>query len=183
MMQITRRFFAALALGAMALLSAPAFAQEGTPHFILTLEGGEVDIELMSELAPKHVERIVTLTNEGFYNGVAFHRVLDGFMAQAGDPSGTGGGGSTYPNLPAEFSKDVSFQRGVLGMARKEDPNSANSQFFIMYADAPHLNGKYTIFGKVVSGMEFVDALKKGPPPGGVVVDPDHIVSARIEYR
>jgi len=112
-----------------------------------------------------------------------FHRVIDGFMAQTGDPTGTGMGGSDLPDLKAEFSSEP-FVRGVLGAARTQDPNSANSQFFIMFADAPHLNGQYTVFGKVVSGVEFVDNIKKGSQAdNGTVSDPDKIISAKIEYK
>ena len=150
---------------------------------MLELKDGTVDIELLPNLAPQHVERIVTLTNEGFYDGIVFHRVIEGFMAQTGDPTGTGMGGSQLPDLPAEFSGE-SFTRGALGAARSQDPNSANSQFFIMFADAPHLNGQYTVFGKVVSGMEFVDAIKKGSAAdNGTVTDPDKIISAKIAYQ
>jgi peptidylprolyl isomerase len=182
------RFLGLFAFAAMAVLAVlttvpAASAQEGTPHWLLQLEGGTVDIELLPNVAPKHVERIITLTNEGFYNGVVFHRVIPGFMAQSGDPTGTGMGGSELPDLAAEFS-DEPFARGVLGAARSADRNSANSQFFITYADAPHLNGQYTVFGRVVSGMELVDALEAGTPANnGQVANPDKIVSATIEYR
>ena len=182
---ISRRLFGALAIAATAVLAAPAWAQApaGTPHLMLTLPAGVVDIELLPALAPNHVERIVTLTNEGFYDGLVFHRVIDGFMAQTGDPTGTGMGGSELPDLGAEFNSE-SFQRGILGMARSQSPDSANSQFFITYADASFLDGQYTVFGKVVSGMEFVDALKKGDQANnGQVTDPDKIVSAKIEYK
>ncbi|KKB82901.1 peptidylprolyl isomerase [Devosia limi DSM 17137] len=176
--------FAAVFAAAFAAPAVQAQTPTGTPHLMLTLEDGVVDIELLPALAPKHVERIVTLANEGFYDGVVFHRVIDGFMAQTGDPTGTGMGGSDYPDLQAEFTNAESFQRGVLGMARSQDPNSANSQFFITYADASFLDGQYTIFGKVVSGMEFVDALEKGPESAnGQVENPDKIVSAKVEYR
>ena len=176
--------FAAVFAAAFAVPAVQAQTPTGTPHLMLTLEDGVVDIELLPALAPKHVERIITLTNEGFYDGVVFHRVIDGFMAQTGDPTGTGMGGSSYPDLQAEFTNTESFQRGVLGMARSQDPNSANSQFFITYADASFLDGQYTIFGKVVSGMEFVDALEKGPESAnGQVENPDKIISAKIEYR
>ena len=160
-----------------------SMAQQGTPYLILELEAGKVEIELAPGLAPRHVERVVTLTSQGFYDGVVFHRVIDGFMAQTGDPTGTGMGGSDLPDLPAEFSNEP-FVRGVVGAARSQDPNSANSQFFITYADARHLDAQYTVWGKVVSGMEFVDALKKGAAAAnGMVQDPDRIVSAKIEYR
>lgn len=183
MITITRRLLGALVIGAAALGAVPAFAQTGTPHLILTLPAGTVDIELLPALAPKHVERVVTLTNEGFYNGIVFHRVIDGFMAQTGDPTGTGMGGSELPDVEAEFNKE-SFQRGVLGAARSQDPNSFNSQFFITLGDASFLDGQYTVFGKVVSGMEAVDALKKGPAEqNGQVEGPDKIVEAKIEYK
>src|SRR5690606_27805487 len=115
------------------------------------------------DLAPCHVEQVTTLINQGFYDGIVFHRVIDGFMAQTGDPTGTGMGGAELPDIPAEFS-DASFARGTLGMARSQSPNSANSRFFIVFEPAPHLNGQYTVFGEVTSGMEHVDALKKGDP-------------------
>ena len=160
-----------------------ALAQQGKPHLLLELKDGTVDIELLPEIAPRHVERVETLAGQGFYDGIVFHRVIEGFMAQTGDPTGTGMGGSELPDLPAEFS-DTPFARGVIGAARTADPNSANSQFFITYAAAPHLNGQSTVWGRVVAGMEFVDAIKKGDPnQNGVVADPDKIVSARIEIR
>lgn len=147
---------------------------------IMTLPEGDVVIELEAGAAPQHAERIRTLVSEGFYDGVVFHRVIDGFMAQSGDPTGTGTGGSSYPDLPAEFS-DISFERGVVGMARSQNPNSANSQFFIMFAAAPHLNGQYTVVGRVISGMEAVDALKKGAAnQNGMVSDPDRIIRAQL---
>ncbi len=118
-------------------------------------------IALRPDIAPKHAERLKTLTRQGFYDGVPFHRVIAGFMAQTGDPTGTGTGGSDLPDLKAEFS-NVHFGRGIVGMARAQDPDSANSQFFIMYGDAPALDGQYTVVGQVVSGMEAVDAIKKG---------------------
>lgn len=183
MISITRRLFGALVIGAAALSAAPAFAQTGTPHLILTLEDGTVDIELLPALAPRHVERIITLTNEGFYNGVVFHRVIDGFMAQTGDPTGTGMGGSELPDVEAEFNSE-SFQPGVVGAARSQDPNSFNSQFFITTGDASFLDGQYTVFGKVVSGMDAVNALEKGPKEqNGQVANPDKIVEAKIEYK
>jgi peptidylprolyl isomerase len=132
----------------------------------------EVTLELYPNKAPKHVERILKLVKEGFYNGLKFHRVIDGFMVQTGDPSGNGTGGSKLANLPAEFN-DMDHVRGVLSMARASDPNSANSQFFIMLGDAPHLNGQYTAFGKVISGMDCVDKIKKGDGPNGMVSEPD----------
>ena len=194
MIKFTRRSFAALTLGAT-LLAVPAFAQTGTPHLILTLEDGVVDIELLPEIAPKHVERVVTLTEAGEYDGVVFHRVIDGFMAQTGDVANgdstdpsynlqmAGTGGSDLPDVEAEFNSE-SFGRGVVGAARSQDPNSFNSQFFITTADASFLDGQYTVFGNVVSGMEAVDALEKGPQEmNGAVANPDKIVSAKIEYK
>ena len=184
MIAVSRRLFAGLVLAAATVFAAPAFAQMGTPHLMLTLPAGVVDIELLPDLAPKHVERIVTLTKDHFYDGLKFHRVIEGFMAQTGDPKGDGTGGSDLPDLPAEFTTTQSFQRGVLGMARAQSPDSANSQFFITYGDASFLDGQYTIFGKVVSGMQFVDALKKGDQnDNGAVTDPDTIISAKIVYK
>jgi peptidylprolyl isomerase len=142
----------------------------------LTLDTGDVTIKLRPDLAPKHVERIATLANSGFYDGVVFHRVIDGFMAQGGDPSGTGSGGSKEPNLPAEFSREPHV-RGVASMARTMDPNSANSQFFICLDDATFLDGQYTVWGEVTQGMENVDALPKGEPPR----NPGKIVKAHAE--
>ena len=195
MIKFTRRSFAALAFGATLLAAAPAFAQEGKPHMILTLEDGVVDIELLPDLAPKHVERVVTLTEQGAYDGVVFHRVIGGFMAQTGDVANgksdspnynlarAGTGGSDLPDVEAEFNSE-SFQRGIVGAARSSNPNSFNSQFFITYDDASFLDGQYTVFGKVVSGMEAVDALEKGPQSqNGAVANPDKIVSAKIEYK
>jgi peptidylprolyl isomerase len=142
----------------------------------LTLDTGDVTIKLRPDLAPKHVDRIASLANSGFYDGVVFHRVIDGFMAQGGDPSGTGSGGSKEPNLPQEFSREPHV-RGVCSMARTMDPNSANSQFFICLDDATFLDGQYTVWGEVTEGMENVDALPKGEPPR----NPGKIVKARAE--
>ena len=137
--------------------------------------GGDVVIRLRDDLAPGHVERIKSLANSGFYDGVAFHRVIPGFMAQGGDPTGTGYHGSDLPNLKAEFSKEPHV-RGVCSMARSQDPNSANSQFFIVFDDATFLDGQYTVWGDVESGMEHVDALPKGEPPS----NPGKIVKATV---
>jgi peptidylprolyl isomerase len=126
--------------------------------------GGDVVIRLRPDLAPQHVARIRELTGEGFYDGVVFHRVIDGFMAQGGDPTGTGTGGSDKPDLPAEFSREPHV-RGTASMARTMNPNSANSQFFICFDDAGFLDGQYTVWGEVTEGMEHVDALPKGEPP------------------
>ncbi|MFL9840268.1 peptidylprolyl isomerase [Sphingomonas sp. ST-64] len=143
-------------------------------RLVMTLDTGEVQIRLRPDLAPKHVERIVKLADSGFYDGVVFHRVIDGFMAQGGDPTGTGMSGSKEPNLPAEFSS-APHLRGVCSMARTNDPNSANSQFFICLDDATFLDGQYTVWGEVTEGMENVDALPKGEPPR----EPGKIVTAR----
>ncbi|MBN9314619.1 MAG: peptidylprolyl isomerase [Devosia sp.] len=159
-----------------------AHAQSGKPHWILELKDGPVDIELLPELAPNHVQRVIDLTNQGFYNGIVFHRVIAGFMAQGGDPTGTGMGGSDLPDLKAEFTDKVKFERGVVAAARSNDPDSANSQFFIMFAEAPWLDGQYTIWGKVVAGMDIVDKIKKGDGDQPVA-DPDKIISAKIEYK
>ena len=155
---------------------------------ILKLKNGDVKIELFNDVAPKHVERIKTLVKEKKYDGVVFHRVIKGFMAQTGDVQfgnenstsfdlrRAGTGGSDYPDLKAEFS-DIPHVRGTLSMARSNDPNSANSQFFICFEDAPHLDRQYTVFGRVVEGMEFVDKIKRGDGSNGSVSNPDKIIS------
>jgi len=161
----------------LVLMTAHAFAASNT--LMLQLKDGTVEIELRADVAPKHVERITTLANQGFYDGIVFHRVIEGFMAQSGDPTGTGRGGSDLPDLEAEFSVEP-FDRGVLGMARSQNPNSANSQFFIMFAEGHFLNNQYTVFGKVTKGMEFVDAIKKGSQAAnGAVTEPDKIIKMR----
>ena len=142
---------------------------------LLTVESGDVVIRLRPDLAPQHVARIKELAREGFYDGVVFHRVIDGFMAQGGDPSGTGMGGSDKPDLPAEFSSEPHV-RGVCSMARTSNPNSANSQFFICFDDATFLDRQYTVWGEVVEGMENIDALPKGEPPR----NPGKIVKATV---
>jgi cyclophilin family peptidyl-prolyl cis-trans isomerase len=152
---------------------------------VLELKDGKVMIELRPDLAPKHVERIKQLVRAGFYDGTPFHRVIEGFMAQGGDPTGTGTGGARdqgHTDLPAEFSPPgkARFVRGTCGMARTMNPNSANSQFFIMFAPAPSLDGKYTVWGRVVSGMEAVDKIKRGSGNGGMVQGPDKLLRARI---
>jgi peptidylprolyl isomerase len=172
-----------VALALSALMGAPAFAQQGTPHLMLELKDGTVDIELLPDLAPKHVERIVTLTKQGFYDGLVFHRVIAGFMAQTGDPTGTGAGGSDLPDVKAEFS-NTPYVRGTVGAARTQDPDTFNSQFFITFDNADFLNGQYTVFGKVVSGMDVVDKIKKGDEANnGSVDNPDKIISAKIAYK
>jgi peptidylprolyl isomerase len=140
----------------------------------LTLETGDVVIRLRPDLAPAHVAQIAGLANEGFYDGVVFHRVIDGFMAQGGDPTGTGRGGSSRPNIPAEFSS-TPHVRGTCSMARSSLPNSANSQFFICFTDCGFLDNQYSVWGEVIEGMEHVDALPKGEPPRS----PGKIVKAR----
>ena len=155
---------------------------------ILKLKDGDVKIELFPDVAPKHVERIKTLANEGKYDNVVFHRVIEGFMAQTGDVqfgnsssdksdlARAGTGGSTLPDLPSEFS-DIPHDKGVLSMARSADPNSGNSQFFICFESVPHLDRNYTVFGKVVEGIEFVDMIKRGEGGSGAVSNPDKIIS------
>lgn len=147
---------------------------------IMEIKYGTVIIELYPNKAPNHVARIKQLTNQGFYNGLPFHRVIADFMVQTGDPNGDGTGGSSLPNLKAEFN-DIKHVRGVVSMARAADPNSANSQFFIMLGDAPSLDGQYSAFGRVISGMEYVDKIKKGDPyNNGIVSDPDVIISMKV---
>jgi peptidylprolyl isomerase len=174
--------FAAALTAAFLLLAAPAVSQTADPEntLIMELESGPVTIALRPDLAPNHVERLKTLARQGFYDGVVFHRVIEGFMAQTGDPTGTGTGGSDLPDLAAEFT-NTPFTRGVIGMARSESEDSANSQFFIMYGDQPNLNGNYTVLGEVIDGMQAVDAIKKGPPEqNGMVQDPDRIISMKV---
>jgi len=169
-----------LAAAALAICStAHAAAQDPENTLVLELEDGPVVIELLPDVAPNHVERIKTLAREGFYDGVPFHRVIPGFMAQTGDPTGTGTGGSDLPDLAAEFN-ETPHVRGTVSMARTMDPNSANSQFFIMFEPAPHLDGQYTVWGEVVDGMNLVDGIKKGSGGSGMVSDPDRIVRAYI---
>ena len=147
---------------------------------IIETTKGRVIIAMRPDLAPKHVERIKQLVREGFYDGIVFHRVIDGFMAQTGCPHGTGTGGSKYPNLAAEFNAEPHV-RGTASMARAQNPNSANSQFFITFADASFLNNQYTVFGEVTSGMDVVDKIKKGSSAqNGAVQNPDKIVRMRM---
>lgn len=161
----------------MATTATAATDPENT--LLLELQGGTVVIELLPDVAPKHVKRIKELTREGFYDGVVFHRVIDGFMAQTGDPTGTGTGGSGK-KLKAEFNKQK-HMRGAVSMARSADVNSADSQFFIVLAQSDFLDGQYTVWGKVVEGMEYVDAIKKGNPnANGQVTDPDKIIRMRV---
>ncbi len=175
MSRLDFRFAAVLAAFAS---SASAQAVDGPgPNLVIEVAGaanGTIVIDLLPDVAPLHVAQITALASEGAYDNVVFHRVIDGFMAQTGDVANgraggdlsmAGTGDSDKPNIPAEFSADLSFQRGVVGMARAQDPNSANSQFFIMFAPGEFLDGQYTIFGNVVSGMEVVDAIQRGEPP------------------
>jgi peptidylprolyl isomerase len=166
-----------------AAAEAPNEGRENT--LILELKDGKVTIELLPDLAPQHVARIKELARAGFYDGTPFHRVIEGFMAQGGDPTGTGTGGAReqgYADLPAEFSPPgkAKFVRGTCGMARTQNPNSANSQFFIMFAPASSLDGQYTIWGRVIAGMETVDRIKRGSGMSGMVQQPDLLISARI---
>jgi peptidylprolyl isomerase len=164
---------------AMSIAALPALAAEPDNIAVLDLKDGRVVIEMRPDLAPKHVARIRALIKDGYYDGLVFHRVIDGFMAQGGDPTGTGAGGSGV-KLPAEFSRERHL-RGTVSMARAENPNSADSQFFIMFAPGPFLDGKYTIWGQVVQGMEFVDRIKRGDEArGGMVRNPDKIVRMRM---
>jgi cyclophilin family peptidyl-prolyl cis-trans isomerase len=179
---------------AAAGIAGAAAAQAPEDTLVIDVEGtatGTVEIALRPDIAPEHVERLKTLAREGAYDGVVFHRVIDGFMAQTGDvefgtlealPEGRAGtGGSDKPDLPAEFS-DVPFERGTVGMARSADPDTGNSQFFIMFAPAPHLDGQYTVVGEVTSGQEVVDAIARGDPAaGGLVDDPDVMTRVRVK--
>ena len=146
----------------------------------MDLKYGQVVIQLLPDIAPKMVAHFKELVKEHFYDNTPFHRVIAGFMAQGGDPTGTGTGGSGMGNVPAEFTKTRRFLRGTVGAARTSDPNSADSQFFIMFAPAPSLDGPYTIWGQVVSGMEFVDKIKRGSGSSGMVQNPDRIVHVRV---
>ncbi len=171
-----------LAVLAAFVFATPAFSQalpaglDKSNAIVIDTTKGRVVIKLRTDIAPKHAERIKQLARDGYYNNVPFHRVIEGFMAQTGDGQRFNGtGGSKYPNLPAEFS-NVPFKRGTVGMARAGDPNSANSQFFICFGDASFLNGKYTVIGDVVSGMDVVDKIKRGEP----VQDPDKMVKVQV---
>jgi peptidylprolyl isomerase len=183
----TTRLLHLFAVLAALIVTAPAIAQPLPPGLdpqntlLIDTKYGQVVIKLRPDLAPKHVERLKTLARDKFYDNVPFHRVIEHFMAQTGDGQrGDGTGGSKYPNLPAEFTS-TPFKRGVVGMARTNDPNSANSQFFIMYDDGAALNGKYTVVGEVVSGMDVVDKIKKGPESAnGAVTDPDRMIHVQV---
>jgi cyclophilin family peptidyl-prolyl cis-trans isomerase len=176
-----KRLFAAGALVLASLL--PVAAQNAADPqntLLLDTKNGRITIRLRPDLAPKHVEQIKTLAKQGFYDGIVFHRVIEGFMAQTGDPTGTGAGKSDLPNVKAEFTK-TPFKRGSVGMARSQSPDSANSQFFICYDGCGPLTGQYTIFGEVVSGMDAADKIKKGDSANnGLVTAPDKIVKMQI---
>jgi len=186
-----KKFALAFAVAAVLFGGGPAVAAEPENTMIITLKDGDVTVALRPDLAPKHVEQIKALVREGAYDNVAFHRVIEGFMAQTGDvqygdlndgysAEQAGTGGSSRPDLPAEFSQEP-YVRGIVGMARAQDPDSANSQFFIMFAPNPGLDGQYTVVGKVESGMELVDKIKRGnADQNGVVSDPDRMVKVRI---
>ena len=167
-----------LTAGSLLIMTSSADAASDADTLYLDLSsGGRVTIEMLPDRAPGHVERIKQLTRDGFYDGIVFHRVIDGFMAQTGDPTGTGTGGSDKPDLAAEFT-DYQYKRGTVGMARTMNPNSANSQFFICFSDTgcSALTGQYTVWGQVTDGMEFIDAVAKGEPPA----NPDKIEKAMI---
>jgi cyclophilin family peptidyl-prolyl cis-trans isomerase len=191
-MQLKKLASVLIVLAGLVTASVSAYAADPENTMLITLKDGDVTIALRPDLAPKHVAQIKKLVREHAYDNVAFHRVIDGFMAQTGDvkfgnmnkgfnPQAVGTGGSDLPDLPAEFSQTEHYKRGVVGMARSQDPNSANSQFFIMFAPAPPLDGQYTIVGNVVSGMELVDHIKKGDEAdNGTVTDPDRMIKVRI---
>ena len=183
-MKHSTRIMAIIALAFLLFGTSMAKAQTTKPDLddtvYMDLKGGRVTIQLRPDLAPKHVERVRELLKKHFYDGLVFFRVIDGFMAQGGDPTNTGTGGSDLPDLPAEFTTKAKFERGAVGAARTSDPNSANSQFFIMFDAAPSLDGQYTIWGEVTSGMDAVDQIKKGAPGSGKVVDGDKIIKMRL---
>jgi peptidylprolyl isomerase len=175
-------FFTRRALIALTLAFAvPAFAADTpTDTVVMKTKNGDIVIKLLPDIAPKHVKQIQALVARHFYDGIVFHRVIPGFMAQTGDPTGTGTGGSDLPNVPLEASS-TPFKRGSVGMARSQDPDSANSQFFICLGDSDFLNGNYTVFGQVVSGMDVVDKIKAGTQANnGAVKNPDKIVTMRF---
>ena len=187
------RLFTTL-LAAATIAAAPLFAADAENTLVIEVAGetsGIVEIELLPDVAPRHVERIKRLTRDGLYNDVVFHRVIPGFMAQTGDVEHgrregfnlryAGIGASAFPDLPAEFS-DIDYETGVVGMARSQDPDSANSQFFIMFAEAPFLNGQYTVVGRVLSGQDVVDSIKKGDQAAnGAVAEPDYMKTVQIK--
>lgn len=179
-MEVRRRDLMLALPAAVVLAAAPAVAAVDANTVYLDTKDGRITIELRPDLAPKHVAQIKKLISQKFYDGIVFHRVIAGFMAQTGDPTGTGTGGSKLPDLKAEFTQ-TPFKRGTLGMARSSSPDSANSQFFICLADSSFLNGKYTVFGEVTDGMDVVDKVKKGSESdNGTVDNPDKIVTMRV---
>jgi peptidylprolyl isomerase len=179
-MKFSRRDALALSVAALAASSAMADDSSAQNTLILETKHGKIVIKLRPDLAPKHVAQIKALVARKFYDGLVFHRVIANFMAQTGDPKGTGEGGSDLPDIPAEFTP-TPFKRGTLGMARASDPNSANSQFFICLADSSFLDGKYTVFGEVTSGMDVVDKIKKGDEANnGSVTNPDKMLTLRL---
>lgn len=184
MFRLTNRLGRAAVFAALAVLSGLAAlpAHAAGDKLVLQLKSGKVVIKLRPDLAPKHVERIKTLASKGFYDGVKWHRVIGGFMAQTGDPTGTGMGGSELPDLKAEFTPEP-YKRGTVGAARTMEPDTANSQFFICFTDGgcSGLTGQYTIFGQVIEGMDHVDKIKQGAPGSGTVADPDEVVKATIQ--
>jgi cyclophilin family peptidyl-prolyl cis-trans isomerase len=174
-MKFVTRLIASIAVG-LTLMMGQALAASDT--LMIQLKDGVVEVKLRPDLAPKHVEQITKLANQGFYDGIVFHRVIPGFMAQTGDPTGTGRGGSELPDLKAEFTNEP-FARGVLGMARSQNPDSGNSQFFIMFEQGDFLNGQYTVFGEVTKGMDLVDNIAKGEPPA----NPDKMIKVRTSDK
>lgn len=163
----------------MAANQYPTLTAENTLY--IDVEHGTIKIQLLPDVAPNHVAQIKTLAKQGFYDGIVFHRVIPAFMAQTGDPTGTGTSGSQLPDIKAEFTTQYSFETGVVGMARSGHPDSANSQFFIMFDPAPHLDGQYTIWGRVVDGMDAVNKIKKGAPRSGAVDNPDKMIKVYLE--
>lgn len=156
-----------------------AMAEDLSNIIYLELKDGTVTIEMKPDMAPEHIKRIKELVSQKFYDGLKFHRVIDGFMAQTGDPKGDGTGGSDLPDLKAEFS-NANHGRGAVSMARTQNPDSANSQFFICFSDASYLDGQYTVWGQVIEGMDFVDQIKKGDGPNGSVTNPDKIIKMEL---
>ena len=183
---LTRRHAIIATLAIATLKMEPAMSQTAAPKLdpentlYMDLKSGRVVIELFPDIAPQAVARVKELTRQGFYDNTPFHRVIEGFMAQGGDPTGTGTGGSKLPDLPAEFTSKRHFLRGTVGAARTANPDSANSQFFIMFAPSPHLDGQYTIWGQVVQGMDLIDQIKRGSGSGGTVQNPDRIVKMQV---
>ena len=186
-MLFTPRYWRLAAISAAAAVSLTLGVGVDAAHaagdkLVIQLKTGKVVVKLRPDLAPMHVERYKTLASQGFYDGVKWHRVMEGFMAQTGDPTGTGMGGSKLPDLPAEFTKEP-YKRGTLGAARTQDPNTANSQFFICFNDSGcrGLTGQYTVWGEVIEGMDLVDKIKRGAPGSGTVADPDVMLKVSVE--